>query len=83
MKTDIYSISFYYLCFLLSSLHFCDSSSKFNSNDEFRNNIKDKKKFRERKLNDDSNSDGNNNLSFVPLSIYIDTIQFEESFPDE
>ena len=74
------------LFFLLYFLNYFECSEKFNSqykytNNKYKKNIRNK--FRERNLNDDSIPEGNNDIYFAPLSIYIDTIQFNDTFPNE
>ena len=73
---SIYSLSFCYLLILLYFINYIKCSSKNNSQYKHK-----EYKFRKRKLEDDSGPEGNNDLYFAPLSIYIDTIYFNETFP--
>ena len=75
---SIYSLSFCYLLILLYFINYIKCSSKYNSQYKHK-----EYKFRKRKLEDDSGPEGNNDLYFAPLSIYIDTVYFNETFPNE
>ena len=75
---SIYSLSFCYLLILLYFINYIKCSSKYNSQYKHK-----EYKFRKRKLEDDSGPEGNNDLYFAPLSIYIDTFYFNETFPNE
>ena len=75
---SIYSLSFCYLLILLYFINYIKCSSKYTSQYKHK-----EYKFRKRKLEDDSGPEGNNDLYFAPLSIYIDTVYFNETFPNE
>ena len=71
------------LLFILYLSNFCNASLKEkplknihtnNKRNKFRENIKSTERFSRRKLDE-------NNLTFVPLSIYLETAEFNETIP--
>ena len=66
----------FFLFFLLYFQVFCTSSFQEKTQNYFLEKIS------ERKLDEELNPKGNDNLSFVPLSIYLETGDFNETFPE-